>query len=105
MSEPCLELVVFKVKDAARARIARRAAQEVVKHYEGFLSWSALEASVETNLFADIVLWRDLDCAKAAAAHISKDPGFSALMAEIDGLLTMAHFETDRTVEASAWAA
>jgi len=105
MPEPCLELVVFKVKDTARARIARRAAHEVVKHYEGFLSWSALEASVEPNLFADIVLWRDLDCAKAAAARIAKDPGFSGLMAEIDGLLTMAHYETDRTVEAFAEAA
>ncbi|MCX2723065.1 hypothetical protein [Roseibium salinum] len=45
MNTPCLELVIFKVKDADKARIARRAAQETVKHYEGFISWTAYEIS------------------------------------------------------------
>ena len=45
MTQPCLELVVFKVKDTGKARTARHAAQDVVKHYDGFISWSAYEST------------------------------------------------------------
>lgn len=105
MSEPCLELVIFKVKDADKARIARRAAQDTVKHYDGFISWSAYESCEDRNLFADVVLWKDLDTAKAAAQKVMKDPGFAAVMAEIDGLVTMSHYQIDQMVEAEAIAA
>ena len=105
MSEPCLELVIFKVKDAEKARIARRAAQDVVRHYEGFLSWAAYESCEDRNLFADVVLWRDLETAKSAAQKVMKDPGFAAVMADIDGLVTMSHYSADRIVEAEAKAA
>ncbi len=105
MTEPCLELVVFKVKDASKARLARQAAQDVVKHYDGFISWSAYEAHEDANLFADVVMWRDLNAAKAAAEMVMKDPGFAAVMAEIDGLVTMSHYQLDRTVRREAKAA
>jgi len=105
MTAPCLELVVFKVKDAEKARIARRAAQETVRTYDGFLSWTAYESHEEQNQFADVVLWRDLACAKAAAEKVMKDPGFAAVMAEIDGLVTMSHYKADQTVAADAKAA
>ncbi|MDN3718994.1 hypothetical protein ACFFVJ_06685 [Roseibium salinum] len=105
MNTPCLELVIFKVKDADKARIARRAAQETVKHYEGFISWTAYESHDEAGQFADVVVWRDLGSAKAAAEKVMKDPGFAALMAEIDGLVSMSHYRADRMVEAEANAA
>jgi quinol monooxygenase YgiN len=105
MSSHCLELVVFKVKNRANARAARRAAQDVVRHYEGFISWSAYEACEDEQLFADVVMWRDLDCAKAAAQKVLKDSGFKAVMAEIDGLVTMAHYAADQIVEANTTAA
>lgn len=105
MSDPCLELVVFKVKDADKARVARRAAQDTVKTYDGFLSWTAYESDEDRNLFADVVLWKDLASAKAAAEKVMKDPGFAAVMAEIDGLVTMSHYHADRTVARPAKAA
>ncbi len=105
MSQPCLELVVFKIKDPEKARLARRAAQETVKTYDGFLSWTAYEAYEEENLFADVVMWRDLASARAAGEKVMKDPAFAAIMAEIDGLVTMAHYRADRIVEADTKAA
>jgi quinol monooxygenase YgiN len=105
MSKPCLELVIFKVKDTDKARIARGAAQDTVKNYDGFISWTAYESCEEKNLFADVVLWRDLKTAKEAAEKVMKDPAFAAIMAEIDGLVTMSHFKADRVVEADALAA
>jgi len=105
MTAPCLELVVFKVKDHAKARIARRVAQDLVRTYEGFVSWSAYEACEDDSLFADVVMWRDLDCAKAAGQKVMSDPGFKAVMEQIDGLVSMAHYTADRTVEAATAAA
>lgn len=105
MTSPCLELVVFKVKDPAKAATARRAAQDTVRHYDGFLSWTAYVACEETNLYADVVLWRDLASAKTAAAKVMEDPAFAAIMAELDGLVTMGHYHADRTVTAEAAAA
>ncbi|WP_269582486.1 hypothetical protein [Roseibium sp. Sym1] len=105
MSDPCLELVIFKVKDADKARLARRAAQDTVKAYEGFLSWTAYESDEDNNLFADVVLWKDLETARKAAEKVMKDPGFAAVMAEIDGLVSMSHYHADRTVTAAAKAA
>ena len=105
MTEPCLELVVFKVKDAEKARIARHTAQDTVKHYDGFISWTAYESCEDRNLFADVVLWRDLASAKEAAEKVMKDPGFAAVMAEIDGLVSLSHYQADRTVAATSAAA
>ena len=105
MSDPCLELVVFKVKDTEKARMARRAAQDTVKTYDGFISWTAYESHEEKQLFADVVLWHDLKSAKAAAEKVMKDPKFAAIMAEIDGLVSLSHYEADRTVAAEATAA
>ncbi len=105
MSDPCLEVVIFKVKDSEKARVARRAAQDTVKHYDGFISWTAYESCEEKNLFADIVLWKDLTTAKDAANKVMKDPAFVAIMAEIDGLISMSHYTADRVVEANAVAA
>lgn len=105
MSDPCLEIVVFKVKNPEDAKRARRAAQNAVRTYEGFISWCAYEALEERNLFADLVLWRDQDCAKRAATRVVRDPEFAALLAEIDGLLTMSHFRAEAMVEADSQAA
>ncbi|MCV0428799.1 MAG: hypothetical protein K5905_25375 [Roseibium sp.] len=105
MTGPCLELVIFKVKDADKARIARRAAQDTVKQYDGFISWTAYESCEEKELFADVVLWQDLTTAKEAAEKVMKDPGFAAVMAEIDGLVSLSHYQADRTVEAESAAA
>ncbi|WP_417684458.1 hypothetical protein [Roseibium sp.] len=105
MSETCLELVIFKIKDPARARDARRAAQQVIQSYDGFISWRACEGAEDANLFADLVEWRDLATAKAAGERIMADPGVAALMSEIDSVVVMAHFKTDRSITVSSGAA
>nr|WP_319387100.1 hypothetical protein [uncultured Roseibium sp.] len=105
MTDPCLELVVFKVKDKENARLARRAAQDIARRFEGFVSWTAYASLTDENLFADVVFWKDLDCAKAASEKIMSDQTFAALLAEIDGVVTMSHYAPDRAVEAPAVAA
>lgn len=105
MTHPCLELVVFKVKDKDKARLARRAAQDIARQFEGFVSWTAYEAVEDDGMFADVVFWKDLACAKAASEKIMSDQTFAALLAEIDAVLTMSHYAPDRTVEAPAAAA
>ncbi len=105
MSQQCLELYVFTVKDSKKARRARLAAQGFVERYEGLLSWSAYRSLEDSNLFADLVLWHDAACAKAASTRLKHDPQFARLLAEIDGLLTISQFQLDRHVEASATAA
>jgi len=105
MSEPCMEFVVFKVKNAEAARIARRQAREAVTAYDGFLAWTAYEPAEDGNLFADLVLWRDLKCAKQAAVRLARDPKLSKLLAEIDGLVSFAHYHADWTIEARSQAA
>ncbi|GAA0782262.1 hypothetical protein E1180_00405 [Roseibium denhamense] len=105
MSTPCLELVIYKIKDAEKARAARRAAQELVKTYDGFLSWTAYDACEEAGLVADAVLWRDIDCAKRAGDRVMKHPVFAGLMAEVDGMVSMAQYQADRTVTSDAVAA
>ncbi|MEJ8474063.1 hypothetical protein [Roseibium algae] len=100
MTTRCLELVVFKIKDAGKAREARRLAQQAVKLYDGFLSWAAYEGTEDASLFADIVEWRDLEAAKAASDMVMKDPRFAALMKEVDGIVTMSHFNMDQKIAA-----
>lgn len=105
MTHPCLELVVFKVKDKDKARLARRAAQDIARHFEGFVAWTAYEGVEDEGMFADVVFWKDLACAKAASDKIMSDQTFAALLAEIDAVVTMSHYAPDRTVEAPAAAA
>lgn len=105
MTHPCLELVVFKVKNKDKARLARRAAQDIARQFDGFVSWTAYEAVEDDGMFADVVFWQDLACAKAASEKIMSDQTFAALLAEIDAVVTMSHYAPDRTVEAPAAAA
>ena len=105
MTHPCLELVVFKVKNTEQARLARRAAQDIARQFEGFVSWTAYEAVEDEGMFADVVFWKDLACAKAASEKIMSDQAFAVLLAEIDAVLTMSHYAPDRSVEAPAAAA
>jgi len=96
----CLELVVFKVKDPSKASSARHAAQDAVKNYDGFISWTAYQGAEDTTTFADLVMWRDLSSAKSAAEMVLKDPEFASVMKAIDTVVTMSHFNEDRTVTA-----
>ena len=105
MTHPCLELVVFKVKDKEKARLARRAAQDISRLFECFVALTAYQAIEDETMFADVVFWKDLDCAKAASEKIMSDQTFAALLAEIDGIVTMSHYAPDRAVEAPAVAA
>lgn len=105
MTHPCLELVVFKVKDIDKARLARRAAQDIARQFDGFVSWTAYEAVEDEGMFADVVFWKDLACAKAASEKIMSDQTFAALLAEIDAVVTMSHYASERSVEAPAAAA
>lgn len=100
MSDTSIELVVFKVADVATARLARTAAQDLVRGYPGFVSWTALEGVEETGLFCDFVVWADLESAKTAAAKVMADPGFAAYMASINAVVSMSHYSVWRRMAA-----
>lgn len=100
MTDTCLELIVFKVKDPGQAREARYALQTAVKPYEGFLSWKAYEGAEEPNLFADLIEWKDLKSAKAAGEKVMQASDFKAVTDEMDGLVTVSHFILDRSIKA-----
>lgn len=99
-ARPCLELVIYKIKNPADAAKARRAAQEAISRYDGFLSWAAWEGEDDPHLFADIAMWESLEAARAAGERVRTDPDFAGLMSSIDGLISMSHYRLDRTLVA-----
>ncbi|MBD8893268.1 hypothetical protein [Roseibium litorale] len=101
-ASPCLELVIYRIKNPDDAAKARRAAQDAISQYEGFLSWAAWESEDDATVFADVAMWESLEAAKAAGERVRTDPGFAALMSSIDGIISMSHYRLDRKVEASA---
>lgn len=105
MSEPCLELMVFKVRNKDAARRARLLAQDIARHYEGFVAWTAYESIEDEGLFADLVFWQCERSARSAADRLRRDPTFASILAEIDGILTVSRFAAGRTIEAAHKAA
>jgi heme-degrading monooxygenase HmoA len=92
MSDHCIEIVVYKVKDPKAAAIARRNARPCIESQPGFLGWQALTATGDPALFTDIVTWASLAEAKAAGRNFATNPGCAPLLAEIDELVSMGHF-------------
>lgn len=92
MSEHCIEVVVYKVKNIQQAAAARRAARPHIEAFPGFLGWHAVTQVEDGSIFTDIVTWRSLADAKSAGDKLMSDPACAAFMAEIAEVVSFGHY-------------
>ncbi len=59
MRQPCIELVVYTVKNAHEAETVRRAMRPLFQKFPGFTAWHAVTATDNAQKFADVVFWTD----------------------------------------------
>jgi hypothetical protein len=88
----CIEITVYKVKNAQTAEAARRAVRPHIEGFPGFLGWHAVTSADDPLLFTDIVTWRSVDDAKSAGDKFMTDPETRPLMAEVAELISMGHY-------------
>lgn len=87
-----IEIVVYRVKDAPEGEALRRSMRPVLTGMAGFLSWRTLTGVSEAVLMADVVEWRSLEDAKAAAEKVHADPRCKAFMDATETLVTFEYF-------------
>jgi heme-degrading monooxygenase HmoA len=92
MTGHCIEVVVYKVKNAETAEAARRAMKPHVAGFPGFLGWHAVTSADDKSVFTDIVTWRSLAEARAAGEKVMSDPECAPLMSEVAELISMGHY-------------
>ena len=92
MTGHCIEVVVYKVKNAETAAAARRTMKPHVAGFPGFLGWHAVTSADDPALFTDIVTWRSLAEARAAGEKVMSDPECAPLMGEVAELISMGHY-------------
>ncbi|MCF4097499.1 antibiotic biosynthesis monooxygenase family protein [Maritalea mediterranea] len=93
------ELVSFTVKNGDNALAKRREAMEHAKKLKGFVRYHALVNTEDNKHFADLVEWASLEDAQAAAEKVMTLPAFQGMMAEIDSVESMKHFNIDKIAE------
>jgi heme-degrading monooxygenase HmoA len=92
MTGHCIEVVVYKVKNAQTAEAARRAVRPHVECFPGFLGWHAATSADDPQLFTDIVTWRSLSDARAAGERVMADPQCAPFMQEVAEVVSMGHY-------------
>jgi hypothetical protein len=92
MTTPCIEVVVYKVKNAETAGAARRTMRPRIEAMPGFLGWHAGTSADDPLLFTDILTWASLAEARDASAKVMADPGCAPFMAEIAEVVSMGHY-------------
>lgn len=75
MSNRVVELVIYKIKpnqiENYQARIIHHF-RELVKSFDGMLSYRTYHAVREEGLFVDQVEWRNIECAEFAAEKVKE---------------------------------
>ena len=75
MTDQVTELVIYKIKpnqvENYQTKIIHHF-RELVKSFDGMLSYQTYHAVREEGLFVDQVVWRDLDCAEFAAEKVKE---------------------------------
>jgi heme-degrading monooxygenase HmoA len=89
---PCIEITVYKVKNAQTAEAARRAVRPHIEAFPGFLGWHAVTSADDPMVFTDIVTWKSLADAKSAGERVMADPETQPFMAEVAELISMGHY-------------
>ncbi len=88
----CIEITVYKVKNAQTAEAARRAVRPHIEAFPGFLGWHAVTSADDPQVFTDIVTWKTLSDAKSAGERVMADPETQPFMAEVAELISMGHY-------------
>lgn len=87
-----IEVVVYRVKHPEEAEAMRRALLPVLAGFPGYLGWRRLTGATDSALLADVVDWRSLEDAKAAAEQVHADPQCKAFMDATESLVTFEYF-------------
>ncbi|WP_036220957.1 hypothetical protein [Maritalea myrionectae] len=93
------ELVSYTAKNAENALKLRREAMDHAKELKGFVRYHALVNTEDNKHFADLVEWASLEDAHAAAEKVMTLPAFQGMMAEIESVESMKHFNIDKISE------
>ena len=88
----CIEVVVYKVKNAQSGQLARRAVRPHIEAFPGFLGWQAVTSTEDPTSFTDIVTWKSPADAKAAGAMIMSAPHCAPFMGEVAEVISMGHY-------------
>jgi hypothetical protein len=85
-TEAVIELAVYEVHDPDRYRTRQADLHAALAEFDGFVTSIGLAGRGDSSLFADVVVWRDLPAAQAAADSLPQRPElawFHDLLGEI----------------------
>lgn len=99
MSYPYYEIVTYSVSDPTAADAARNETRRRLEAYPGFIAWQAFHGAADPAARVDVVVWRSLEAAEAAAAMVGSAAEFASFRASIKNLSGMDHYRMD-TAEA-----
>lgn len=87
-----LEIVVFRVKDAASAEPLRAGAHARMAGYPGFVRALRLVSVDDPTLFADVVQWNSLADARAAMSRAEEDPVVVPFFGALGPIVSFGHY-------------
>jgi len=96
MSYPYYEIVTYSVSDPSTADAARSEARRRLEAFPGFIAWQAFHGAADPAARVDVVVWRSLEAAQAAAAEVGTAAEFASFRASIKNLSGMDHYRMDR---------
>jgi hypothetical protein len=74
MSHPVIEVAVFEAREPDHFTARQAALHDALGAFEGFVSAAPLRSIDEPSVFADLVVWQDLDAALVAADAVGSRP-------------------------------
>jgi hypothetical protein len=74
MAHPVIEVAVFEAREPESFTAQQAALHDALGAFDGFVSAVPLRGIDEPSVFADLVVWHDLDAALAAAGAVGSRP-------------------------------
>lgn len=99
MNDKVLELVVYKIKPEQIQSYQDKTLnqfRELVKSFQGVLSYQTFHSVKEDGLFVDQVEWENLECAEFAAhkvKQVQKDETFGHYLSAFEEIQMFHHFK------------
>jgi hypothetical protein len=96
MSYPYYEIVTYSVSDPSAADMVRNETRHRLEALPGFIAWQAFHGAADPAARVDVVIWRTLEAAQAAAAMVGTAAEFESFRASIKNLSGLDHYRMDR---------